>query len=45
MLMIQEIYHSGSELYLYADYSKLFRYVSGENDSIALQSDLNSLKD
>jgi len=30
---------------LYADDSKLFRYISGENDSFALQSDLNSLKD
>jgi len=28
-----------------SDDSKLFRYISGENDSIALQSDLNSLKD
>jgi len=35
----------GSDLYPYADDSKLFRYISGENKSIALQSDLNSLKD
>jgi len=35
----------GSDLYLYADKCKLFRYILGENDSIALQSDLNSLKD
>jgi len=34
----------GSDLYLYADDSKLFRYISGENDSIALQADLNNLK-
>jgi len=34
----------GSELYLYAHDSKLFRYISGENDSIALLSHLNSLK-
>jgi len=42
---IQEICHLGSDLYLYADDSNLFRYISGDNDSIALQSDLNSLKD
>jgi len=42
---IQEICHLGSDLYLYAEDSKLFRYLSGENDSIALQLDLNSLKD
>jgi len=35
----------GSDLYLYADDSKLFRCSSEENDSTALQSDLNSLKD
>ena len=35
----------GSELYLYADDSKLFRYISGENDSLVLQSDLNNLSD
>jgi len=42
---IQEICHLGSDLYLYADDSKLFRYLSEEIDSIALQLDLNSLKD
>jgi len=42
---IQEIWHLGSDLYLYADDSKLFRNISGENDSFALQSDLNSLRD
>jgi len=35
----------GSDLYLYADDSKLFGYISGENGSIALQSDINSLED
>jgi len=35
----------GSDLYLCADDSKLVRYISGENDSFALQSDLNCLKD
>jgi len=34
-----------SDLYLYTDDSKLFKYLSGENDSLALQSFLNSLKD
>lgn len=42
---IQETCILGSELYLYADDSKLFRYISGENDSLVLQSDLNSLSD
>jgi len=41
---IQEICHLGSDLYLYADDSKLFKYKSGANDSIALQADLNNLK-
>ena len=36
---IQEICCSGSDLYLYADDSKLFKYISGETDSVALQSD------
>jgi len=35
----------GSDLYLYAGNSKLFRHISGVNDSFALQTDLNSLKD
>jgi len=34
----------GSDLYLYAENSKLFRCISGDNDSFALQTDLNSLK-
>jgi len=42
---IHGICHFGSDLNLYADDSKLFRYISGENDSFTLQSDLNSLKD
>jgi len=42
---IQEICQSGSDLYLYADDSKLFRYISVESDTIALQMDLNNLKD
>ena len=35
----------GLEFYVYADDSKLFRDISGENDSLVLQSDLNSLSD
>ena len=40
---IQETSLLGSELYVYADDSKLFRYISG--DSLELQSDLDSLSD
>lgn len=42
---IQETCRLGSNLYLYADDSKLFRYISGEFESFALQSDLTNLKD
>jgi len=33
---IQEICNLGSDLYVYADDSKLFWYISEENDSFAL---------
>jgi len=42
---IQELCHSGSDVYLYADDSKLLRFIPEEYDSFAIQSDLNSLKD
>ena len=35
--------NSGSNVYLYADDAKLFRYVTGDADVAALQADLNSL--
>ena len=40
---MQESCHLGSDLYLYADDSKLFRYISCDNDTSALQSDLDNL--
>ena len=35
-----EVCQNGSEVYLYADDSKIFRYIKDEKDAISLQNDL-----
>ena len=42
--MIKEC-HSGSEIYLYADDSKIFNYALNEIDAIKLQEDLHNIVD
>jgi len=46
LIIARKICDFGSDyLYFNVDDYKLFRFISGENDLIALQSDLNSLTD